>query len=240
MMRVARDPVRRGIAGFTLFLCMAPGIFMRRLRDSSYVGSTNIRTTIMLFLPQSILEPSGFVAAGFVAGSAISVAWRRRSRPVASASNISHRPRTGRLPLPEGVTKLAGDESLALRRVNDFADDLAATSLTDWLAIGADLQRDSAHDAERASARERVEAAIRDSGLDVAGWYARDAIETAAFFAWNRSRQPRGAERARLARAHGAAELAALALLAWPTLSADDVALLCHPFASIIPAGAAL
>lgn len=188
----------------------------------------------MTFFALSLVEPTGLVAAGLVVGGAIGAAFGRMSGSPVSTGDVPRR-RTGRLPLPDQVTALEEAGSPVFDRVNEFVDRLAELPLSQWVAIGRALATDAEFRAARSSARVILDATISDRALGVAAWYVKDAVETAVFFASAGATIP-GADRAALAGAHGAAEAAALALLAEPSLSATDFLALYQPFAVDIPA----
>lgn len=116
-----------------------------------------------------------------------------------------------------------------------FTARLAELHPDDWLAAAAA----AAHDAPaRATAYAVMEALIAHHGLGVEAWYARDAVETAAYsnlgqaVASARSRQ--AATQRHVARS--TANAAALSLLMRPLLATDDFELLYRPFAALVPA----
>ncbi len=144
------------------------------------------------------------------------------------------RVRSGRLPLPQRVTHLTPDDEPALGLVNEFADGLAEFPVDEWLAIGRDLLTDRDHHASRAMSYARLESTINDRGLAIAAWYVRDAVETSAYYATHSTRYWNSSGRRAFAAAHGAAEEAALALLARASLPAEDFELLSAPYARLI------
>ena len=147
---------------------------------------------------------------------------------------LTTRTRTGRLPLPQCVTSLTPTDEPALALVDVFVDRLAALPYEEWLDVGR------AHTADRASATMHatmfalLEATIASQGLGIAAWYARDAVETSVFLAANGALQCSDGERRVIARAHGAAECAALALLARGALAPTDFTTLFAPFAHLM------
>jgi hypothetical protein len=118
-------------------------------------------------------------------------------------------------------------------RANAFADRLAELPIEEWLAIGNTLLR-VAGAARRGHALSLVDAAIIEHGLAVHAWYLRDAVETSAHAACDQRLRWTRTERIAFAAAHGAADAAALTLLAGNHLPAGDVRLLCEPFAEVI------
>lgn len=124
-----------------------------------------------------------------------------------------------------------------LERALPFVDALAALPLSSWLDIGRLLLADHEGLAARVTAWAALDAILADHQLRVAGWYVRDALETAMFFA-RRGGAPRSlADRQAFDAALDAAEDAALALLAFPRLGARDLDVLCGPFAQHVRVG---
>ena len=144
------------------------------------------------------------------------------------------RVRTGRLPLPQRVTHLTPDDEPALGPVNEFADRLADFPVDEWLAIGRGLLTDRDHHASRAMSYATLESMLNDHGLAIAAWYVRDAVETSAYYATHSTRYWNSSGRRAFAAAHGAAEEAALALLARESLPAEDFELLSAPYVRLI------
>jgi hypothetical protein len=137
--------------------------------------------------------------------------------------------RRGPLPLPSDVAALAPNEEPALDVVNQFVDHLAELPLIAWLAIGRELSADGSLSI-RQSAWIEVETAIAAQRLGMGAWYIRDAIETAICLASRQTSRWSRAERCHFASAHGAAEAAALALLARHHVSTESLHALCAPF----------
>jgi hypothetical protein len=191
----------------------------------------------MTFIAFSLVAPTGIAAASFVVGGALGAALSRKSRSPVASGGVAARRRTGRLPLPQQVAELASREAPTLDRVNAFVDRLAELPLTAWLEIGRSLAVDADFQAARSTARAILDATIADRELSIAAWYAKDAVETSAFLASHPSGRLSPPERRAFAAAHGAAEVAALALLAEDHLSAADFAVLYLPFADEVPAG---
>ena len=73
--------------------------------------------------------------------------------------------------------------------------------------------------------------AIAEQGLEMVAWYVRDTIETAVCLASRQSSHWSREDRCRFASAHGAAEAAALALLARHHIAIESLCALCAPFA---------
>jgi hypothetical protein len=147
---------------------------------------------------------------------------------------LEPRPRTGRLPLPTCVTALTPSDEPALAVVNAFADRLTALPIAEWLEVGRSESIDSAGMAQRATAFAILEAAIAAHGLGIAAWYARDTVETSACLAGCGMPCWTARERRLMAAAHGAAEAAALALLARDVLAPTDFAVLIAPFEHVL------
>lgn len=189
----------------------------------------------MTIFALSFVAPTGLVAAGFVAGGALGAALGRKS---AASSDHRTRRRTGRLPLPQRVADLTAGDEPTLDRVNAFVDRLAELPVATWLEIGRTLAGDLEAQAARSTARAILDATLADRELGLAAWYAKDAVETSAFLASHSAGRLSSADRRAFAGAHGAAEVAALALLAEDHLSAEDFTALYFPFADDIPADA--
>ena len=189
--------------------------------------------------PKAGPEPVALRAAG-VAGDCgdehrqASPYTRATGAEVPIGSALARRMRTGRLPLPQRVADLTPADEPALAAVNAFADRLADLPASAWLAVGRSVMANGSFYAERATPFAILEATINDRGLAVAAWYVRDAIETSAFYATHSVVRWKSSERRAFAAAHGAAEEAALAILAQSFLSSEDYATLCGPFASTI------
>ena len=119
-----------------------------------------------------------------------------------------------------------------------FADRLAELPWTAWLSVGRSLVESAPPSTLRATSRAILEAMINDAGLAVAAWSVRDAIDTAAHYASASRHRWTSAERRCFAAARAVAEDAALAILAWRFLSAEDFDVLCAPFARLVEAAA--
>jgi hypothetical protein len=85
-----------------------------------------------------------------------------------------------------------------------------------------------------------LEATIATHGLGIAAWYARDAVATSALLATSGVPRRTASERRAIAAARGAAEVAALALLARDTLPPTDLATLCAPFEHVLSSDEAI
>jgi hypothetical protein len=137
--------------------------------------------------------------------------------------------RKGHLPLSSDVVALAPNDAPALDVVNQFVDHLAELPLIAWLAIGRELSADGSLSIGQ-SAWIEVETAIAAQRLGMGAWYIRDAIETAICLASRQTSRWSREERCQFASAHGAAEAAALALLARQHISTVSFRALCAPF----------
>lgn len=145
--------------------------------------------------------------------------------------------RTERLPFP-GVAALTPIEEEALLSVDSFVDRLVELPLFMWLAIGIELMAEPEGLVVRQRAWCDVEAAIAEAGLGITAWHVRDAVETTACLVSRRQSRWSRAERCRFAATHGAADAAALALLAQPHIPAETLRVLRRPFAaSLQPMG---
>ena len=120
-----------------------------------------------------------------------------------------------------------------VRRVDDFVDQLAGAPLSWWLEIGRSLGVDTQGHTGRSTARAILDATIEDRRIGVAAWYARDAVETAAFIVAEQARGWLPADRRDFAVARSAAESAALALLANSFIPREDATVLCAPFSEL-------
>ena len=158
----------------------------------------------------------------------------RATDRVPMSPGLLRRIRTGRLPLPRQVAELTPDDQPSLAAVNAFADRLAELPVLAWLTVGRTLVDDPSTYALRETPYAILEATINNRGLAVAAWYARDAIETSAYYASRSILKWTSKERRAFAAAHAVAEDAALAFLAQEHLSAEDFAALCGPFAGLL------
>jgi len=156
------------------------------------------------------------------------------SAPVLESAALVPRARTGRLRLPERVTALTPSDEPALTRVNEFADRLAALPVEEWLDIGRSEIAAPARASLRSTAFALLEAAIAANGLGIAAWYARDTVETSVCLATGGTSCRMARDRRVMAAAHGAAEAAALALLARDVLAPTDFAVLLAPFEHVL------
>jgi hypothetical protein len=137
---------------------------------------------------------------------------------------------TGRLQRPLDIAALTPNEHSALGLVNDFVDQLAELPLTAWLVIGRELSTKNSLGVRQAAWTD-VERALAEQQLQLAAWYVRDAIDTAACLVCRQASLWPREDRCLFASAHGAAESAALALLARRHIPAESLRALCAPFA---------
>ena len=172
--------------------------------------------------------------ASSASASSIDEPMRWSVAPATEDVALEPRPRTGRLPLPECVTALTPSDEPALAVVNAFADRLAALPIPEWLEVGRSAITDSAGMSQRATAFAILEAAIAAHGLGIAAWYARDTVETSACLAGCGMPCWTARDRRLMAAAHGAAEAAALALLARDVIAPADFAALIAPFEHLL------
>jgi hypothetical protein len=135
-----------------------------------------------------------------------------------------------RLPLPEDGAEVRADDQHALELLDVFVDRLAELPLEGWLSIGRDLAASDTLPV-RQLAWVEVDTAIADRQLAMAAWYVRDAIETTVCLASRQASCWSREQRWWLASTHGAAEAAALALLARHYTSDECRRTLCAPFA---------
>ena len=167
--------------------------------------------------------------ASFLAGGAVGAALTRVARARNSSGNGGSRMRTGRLPLPASVASLTADDVPALDRVNAFVDRLAELPARAWIEIGRARMSTPADD-RHGIAFALLEATIGAHEMGVTAWYVRDAVETAAFLAASAMPRWTREERRAFVAAQGAAEDAALALLARSYLAQADFDLLFASF----------
>lgn len=132
--------------------------------------------------------------------------------------------------LPSDIAELPPNGQPGRDAVNDFLDRLTELALTVWLSIGRELS-ESGSLPVRQLARADVDTAIAERALAIAAWHVRDAIETAACLASHQTWRWSRADRCLFASTHGAAEAAALALLAFQHIPAESLRALCAPFA---------
>jgi hypothetical protein len=144
------------------------------------------------------------------------------------------RARAGRLPLPHCVTALTPSDEPALALVDVFVGRLATLPYQAWLDVGRAQPAGRARATTHATTFAILEATIATGGLGIAAWYARDAVETSVFLATGGASQWSASERRAIARAHGVAEGAALALLARDALAPKDFTALFAPFAHVL------
>jgi len=158
-----------------------------------------------------------------------------RSSTTTESARLVHRVRSPRTAEPEANVPLGDTASCAYDpKLAAFLDRLLELSVVDWIRIGRSLIADRDALLVRQRAWALLEAAIADHRLGVAAWEIRDAIDTAACLATRGARGWSRDTRGCFASTHGAAEAAALALLARGHLRADAVAALTTPFAALI------
>jgi hypothetical protein len=203
---------------------LAGGLFTRLVRQS--------RAGSKLVLASSDLSPR--FSTGVV--SRISKAVFRRPSE-ASTPVLTKRMKAGRLPLPQRVTELTPADEPGLAPVDTFADEMSALPVEKWLEVGRTLVADEAAASRRATAIAALEATIDRRGLGVTAWYVRDAVDTGAYLASHAVPRWTSADRRIFAAAHGAAEDAALALLARDHVAPADFEVLFAPFAQCLPTG---
>ena len=127
--------------------------------------------------------------------------------------------RAAQLSAPEA---LAEDLSApSLERVDAFLDRLVELPLASWLAVGESVVADRERLPVRQRAWDELEAKLVHGQLGMTIWSVRDAVDTAAYIACHESHGWSRREREVFAAAHGAAEAAALALLARDHLSKE-------------------
>jgi hypothetical protein len=175
----------------------------------------------------------GFVGAAGQRGVAKQDSARQ---PKAHIPELRARLQRGRLALPPRVANMVSHEGAALDPVNCFVDALATLPRSEWLEIGKGVMAGLRGNETRAAAWAIVESTLRDRGLMVTAWYARDGVETAAFLATRHTARCSSNERRQMAAAQGAAEQAALALLVRDWLEPAEFELLYEPFAPHVPA----
>ena len=124
----------------------------------------------------------------------------------------------------------------ALVCVDAFLHRLVDLPLAHWLAIGEALVADREYVPVRQRAWDKLESDLNDRRLGVAAWQVRDAVDTAAHIASRESHHWLSHDRACFAAAHGAAEAAALALLARDQLPIETYRALTAPFAACVAA----
>lgn len=162
----------------------------------------------------------------------------RRQPVVQPAGPVpTERNRARRLPLPQLVADLTSADAPTLSAVDVFADELSALPLERWLEIGRAMIGGHSASDRRSSAIAFLEATILTRELSIAAWYVRDAIDTSAYAAGHSVLRLTSSDRRLLAAAHGAAEDAALALLARDELRPEDLAVLLAPFNGVTTLG---
>jgi hypothetical protein len=118
----------------------------------------------------SFLTP-GSVVAGGALGAAVSgwTLWTRSRRADERALGIKQ------------TTAYWAREQPPVGQVTAFVDWLAEQPLREWLELGRAIAADRADVSVRGDAWDRVQSVIADQGMQLATWYVRDAVETAAF-----------------------------------------------------------
>lgn len=114
--------------------------------------------------------------------------------------------------------------------VNAFADRLVELPLVSWCTIGQSISDDHDGLPVRRYACNALDTALADHLLGLSRWYARDVVETAAYYASGGVRGWSREQRLAFAAARCGAETAALALLARNHLSEMAFDALCAPF----------
>lgn len=142
--------------------------------------------------------------------------------------------RAVRLALPRAIAELTPEDEPALAGVNAFVDQLVDLPASEWEAVGRAVAADHAALLVRRAAWTAIDGAITDHGLGMTAWYVRDAVDTAAFLASRGVSRWSPDGRRMFAAAHGAAEVAALALLARTRLGADTLSVACAPFETLL------
>jgi hypothetical protein len=233
-----------------VFLWLAPRILCPLYAPDPTFEFVSECAAIMFLLPTSLSTVTGLFATGAV-GAIVARVARRRGAPsatvastgpagfssgrvVAAHSGAARRARVGRLRLPRAVVELTPRDEPALAAVNEFADRIADLPLAAWIDAGRSVIADRSSLEPRSTAFAILATTINDRGLAVAAWYARDAIETSAFYASQSATRWNPGDRRAFAAAHAAAEDAALALLARNFQSVADRGVLCAPFESVV------
>lgn len=142
--------------------------------------------------------------------------------------------RPGHVALPPSIAALTPHEEKTLLGVNAFVDRMVDLPLSTWLTIGETLMADREGLVVRQRAWNEVEAAIAEAGLGMPAWHVRDAVETAAYLVSRYMRCWSREERCRFAAAQGAADAAALSLLAQAHISTETLGTLVEPFTADI------
>lgn len=145
------------------------------------------------------------------------------------AATLARRLRAAQHPPPE-----VGQPATSLGCLDGFLDRLVDLPLAEWLAIGESVVADRDRLPVRQRAWDELEAKLLSDRFGLAVWRVRDAVDTAAHIASRELHDWSRAERGMFAAAHGAAEAAALALLARDVLSTETYHALTAPFASCL------
>lgn len=151
-----------------------------------------------------------------------------------SESGTSPRRRVPVIPLPPLGPGPAAPAETGLDSVSEFLDGLLELPVGSWLAIGRALMAAREGLAVRQAAWSDVEDAIGTHDLALAAWDVRDALESAVYLISRRVPRWSREERCQFAAAHGAAEAAALALLAREHVRPEVVRILCSHFAPLV------
>jgi hypothetical protein len=149
------------------------------------------------------------------------------------AAKLMRRLRAAPLSPPEAEPPRA---TASLGRVDAFLDQLVELPLAEWLVIGEAVVAARERVPVRQRAWDELEAKLVSGRLGVTVWSVRDAVDTAAHIATRESHQWSRQERGTFAAAHGAAEVAALALLARDELPTETYRALTVPFTACIDA----
>lgn len=120
--------------------------------------------------------------------------------------------------------------AMGLASAIDFAGGLLALEVFQWLAIGRHIIADRTGLAVRQSAWVAVERTLDAERLALTAWEVRDALETAAYLVSRRACRWTPERRRQFAATQGAADAAAMALLARGHLRPEIVRTLCSPF----------
>jgi len=123
---------------------------------------------------------------------------------------------------------------VGLEAARSFAERLAELAVSEWVEVGNAVLRDASAHTKRTAASARLVATIDGCELGVMAWFARDAIETSAFYV-GRASGVAARDRRAFAAARAAAEDMALALLAREFLPTSDYDTLCEPFKTEAP-----
>jgi len=151
--------------------------------------------------------------------------------PNGRAASLVRRPRVAHLSPPDAEQAVA---PASAECVDAFLDQLVELPLIQWLVIGAALVAARDRVPVRQRAWDELEAALVSRRLGVAIWSVRDAVDTAAHIVTRETHQWSRQQRGAFAAAHGAAEGAALAVLARDDLPPETYRALTAPFATCV------